>query len=211
MTGPRFLLVILLLVAGTFFAIYYTNSLYDKRASDLLDAMGENRRPQSRPMSRAASAPSTRPALRAEEVVTLLASDRTRVVSVRANGEFLRLPSSPAELGPIVRGNIGRVAASAMKSAAPPPESLRLLRGQQMRADAMPERTTMEVTPIEGTVPEDAIAWPRSYGIPVEGGAIEVPVVVPAARAFLMKVRVGSIIHLQNRAYRVTKIELLAP
>lgn len=212
MTGPRFLLLVLVLVAGTTAAVLYTNRLYDRKSEELLRAMGRDvEPPPPRPTSRGASRPSTRPVLRNEETAVVRARDGTRIVSVRANGEFFRLPSGPEERGPVVRGVIGRAVAADMKRAAPAPETLKTLTGVNLRTDALPERATVDVVPIESDAPATVTAWPRRTTIPDAGGTIDVPLVDADARGLVLSLRPGAIVRRGDRGWRVERVELLAP
>lgn len=210
MTGPRFLLLVLILVAGTTAAVLYTNGLYDRKADEMLRAMG-NDTPQTRPTTRSASRPSTRPVLRTEEVAVVRASDGTRVVSVRGNGEFFRLPNGPEERGPVVRGTIGKKAADAMRTSAPAQDALRNLSGTNLRTDAMPEKATVDILPIEVDPSVTALPWPSRRALPEAGGTVDVPMVAGDARTFVLGLKSGVRISQRDKHWRIERVELLAP
>lgn len=210
MTGPRFLVLVLILVAGTTAAVLYTNGLYDRKAEEMLRAMGHEA-PQTRPTTRSASRPSTRPVLRTEETAVVRASDGTRIVSVRGNGEFFRLPNGPEEGGPVVRGTIGRKAADAMRTSPPARDALRSLTGTNLRTDAMPEKATIDIRPIDVDPTAKALPWPSRRALPDDGGTVEVPMVAGDARTFVLGLKPGVRIAQRDRQWRIERVELLAP
>jgi hypothetical protein len=214
-TGPRFLLLVLVLVAGTTAAVLYTNRLYDRKSEELLRAMGRDvEPPPPRPWtSRGASRPSTRPALGNEETAVVRARDGTRIVSVRANGEFFRLPErSGGARAPWCAASSAAQPAD-MKRAAPAPETLKTLTGVNLRRTRTrfpnaPPWTSFRSNP---TPRRPLTAWPRRTTIPDAGGTIDVPLVdADAADSCFPCARVRSCAR-GRPGWRVERVELLAP
>jgi hypothetical protein len=209
----QLVLIILLLVvaAAVGIAIYYVENLFKEREKQA-DLIREGRTEElfpAPPPAPPGSPPLERPTSRGTEVLALFEPGAQaesapgpftrQIVSIRGNGEFVRLPALPDEPGPVVTGILDRArvdeliraaAAAAVGSSfglrtagdrAPRPvadgaaiHELRTIAGKQMNKSAAPEKTFLRMA----TTTETAdTPWPFARQKPESfaAGAILIP------------------------------------